>query len=135
MIFDDMPLAVRRARWGWFGEPWWSYICFDEEDALRADMRKPFPTGERCLHCDRVFDEAAGDSGQATPVGSVGGSVVIRHAHKECQFMTIMGSLAHHERRCGCYGGDGMPEVPYRQQALEVWRRFQAGTLCSGEGP
>jgi hypothetical protein len=123
--YDGLPVEVRRANWGWFGEPWWSFICFDEDGRLIEEMRKPFPAGESCLLCGEPFDEAAGDSGQAMP--SPDG---IRHAHKECQLMSVVGSLAHHEGRCRCHGGTGeTPGMTLRQEALEVWRRLQEGTL------
>jgi hypothetical protein len=129
--YDDIPIAVRRENWGWFGEPWWSFICYDEDGRLIGELRKPFPVGESCLHCDEPFSEAAGDSGQAMPCP--GG---IRHVHKECQFREIAGPLAHHEHTCRCYGGEtsATPGMTRRQEALEVWRRMEAGVLFSGNG-
>jgi hypothetical protein len=124
--FDDLPIEVRRANWGWFGDPWWSYVCYDEDGRLIDEMRKPFPAGERCPLCDTEFAE--GDSGQAMPtITTMGGG--IRHVHKECQFMNVMGGLAHHEGRCSCHGGDGTGTLgmTLREEALEVWRR-KAGT-------
>ena len=47
--YDDIPIEVRRENWGWFGEPWWSFICYDEDGRLIAEMEKPFPLGENCL--------------------------------------------------------------------------------------
>lgn len=125
--FDDLPIEVRRANWGWFGDPWWSYVCYDEDGRLIEEMRKPFPAGESCLLCETEFDEAAGDSGQAMPAVTVAGTG-IRHVHKECQLMNVVGGLAHLEGRCSCYGGDGgTPGMTLRQEALEVWRRHQGG--------
>lgn len=127
---DRIPAEVRRARRGWFGEPWPSGICYDDDGRLAGEVRKPFPSGESCLYCGEEFDEAAGDSGQATPFGEADGTVSVRHGHKECQLMQVIGSLAHHEGRCRCHGGDGtMPGMTVRQEALEVWRRLQEGTL------
>lgn len=129
--YDTMPTEVRRANWGWFGPPWWSFVCYDDDGRLIEEMRKPFPAGE-CLLCGEPFDEAAGDSGQATPCIMAGGVTEIRHVHKECQFMNVAGSLAHHEGRCRCHGGDGaMPGMTVREEAVEVWRRMRAGTLWS----
>ena len=125
--YDDLPIEVRRENWGWFGDPWWSFICYAEDGRLIAEMRKPFPAGELCLLCSEEFQE--GDSGQAMPAITTAGTR-IRHVHKECQFMNVAGSLAHHEGRCRCHGGDGGGTgMTLRQEAVEVWRRMQAGTL------
>ena len=44
--------------------------------------------------------------------------------------MNVLGSLAHHEGRCRCHGGTGeTPGMTLRQEAIEVWRRNQEGTL------
>lgn len=131
---DDLGTLVRRERHGWFGEPWWSFVCYDEAGNLVEDMRKAFPAGKSCLYCGEEFSEAAGDSGTAAvamtmhegrPVGQVA------HVHKECQFRQVAGGLAHHEGRCHCHGGDGngTPGMTLREEALEVWRRMQAGKL------
>ena len=92
-------------------------------------MRKAFPAGESCLYCGEPFDEAAGDSGQAMPF-MAGGAASVCHAHKECMLMDVIGSLAHHEGHCRRHGGTGKtPRLTARQEALEVWRRLQEGTL------
>ena len=124
--YDDIPIEVRRENWGWFGEPWWSFVCYDEDGRLIDEMRKPFPAGEKCLHCDEPFSEEAGDSGQAMPCVKADGTAEIRHVHKECQFREVTGPLAHHERTCRCYGGNSSetPGMTRRQEALEVWRRL-----------
>jgi len=128
--YDNLPIEVRRANFGWFGEPWWSYVCYDEAGKLIEEMRKPFPVGESCLYCREPFSEAAGDSGQAMPFGKADGTACIIHTHKECQFMNVVGPLAHHEGNCRCHGGDGrVPDMTVRQEALEVWRRMRAGEL------
>jgi hypothetical protein len=128
--YDNIPVEVRRERWGWFGEPWPSGTCLNDDGTLRADMRKPFPSGESCLYCGEPFSEEAGDSGQAMPFGSAGGLRIV-HVHKECQFRQVAGGLAHHEGRCHCHGGDGegTPGMTLREEALEVWRRMRAGEL------
>lgn len=127
--YDEIPVEVRRDMWGWFGDPWWSYVCFDEDGRLIEEMRKPFPAGDCCLYCGERFSEAAGDSGQAFPVVAAEG-VRVRHGHKECAFVNVIGSLAHHEGRCSCHGGDGTGTgMTLRQEALEVWKRHREGTL------
>jgi hypothetical protein len=124
--FDDLPIEVRRERWGWFGPPWWSYVCYDEAGRLLTEMRKPFPAGESCLLCGEPFNEEAGDSGQATPTITMT-VMEIRHAHKECLYRNVAGGLAHHEGRCRCRGGTTeTPGMSLREEALMVWRRFTA---------
>jgi hypothetical protein len=128
--FDDLPIEVRRERWGWFGEPWPSYICYDDDDNLLSDMRKPFPSGESCLLCGEPFSEDAGDSGQAIPDASAGIlGHQIAHVHKECMLVNVVGPLAHHEHLCRCHRGTTeTPGMTCRQEALEVWRRFTANS-------
>lgn len=128
----ELPIDVRREQWGWFGpEPWPSFTCYDEDGRLIEEMRKAFPAGESCLYCGEQFDEAAGDSGTATMVMTLSKGAFVAHVHKECQFRQVAGGLAHHEGRCSCHGGDGngTPGMTLRQEALEVWRRHQEGTL------
>jgi hypothetical protein len=129
--YDDIPTGVRREQWGWFGEPWWSFTCYDENGRLIGEMRKPFPAGESCLYCGEQFDEAAGDSGTATIAVTMNDGAHVAHVHKECQFRQVAGGIAHHEGRCRCHGaeGSGTPAMTARQEALEVWRRMQAGEL------
>lgn len=113
--YDDLPLEVQRANWGWFGDPWPSGVCYDD-GRLRDEMRKPFPAGETCLYCSEPFAE--GDQGQAMP--SPRGA--IRHVHKECLLRMVTGSIAHLEGRCRCHGGGNeTPGLTLRQDALAVW--------------
>lgn len=128
---DDLPVEVRRDNWGWFGHAWPSGVCYDDDGILRADMHKPFPAGESCFYCSEPFSEEAGDSGSAMPFMPADGVARIIHVHKECALMNVTGSLAHHEGRCHCYGGDGncTPGMTLREEAVEVWRRHRAGTL------
>jgi hypothetical protein len=131
--YDDIPIEARRTAHGWFGVPWWSYVCYDEAGRLIEEMRKPFPAGETCLYCNEQFDEAAGDSGQAVPLLRADRSPEICHVHMECQFRNVVGGLAHHEGRCSCHGGStATPGMTLREEAVEVWRRMQAGTLFDG---
>jgi hypothetical protein len=121
--YDDLPIEVRRANWGWFGPPWWSYVCYDEAGQLIEEMRKPFPYGERCMHCDEVLDEVAGDGGQAFPCQTTEGAS-IRHAHKECAMRQGVGGLAHLQGRCRCFGGtddESEQDMTARQEAQAVW--------------
>lgn len=62
--------------------------------------------------------------------------LAIIHVHKECGLREVVGSLAHIERRCSCYGGenDRTPGMTLRAEALEIWRRLQSGEFGE-EGP
>jgi hypothetical protein len=115
--YDDLPLEVRRANWGWFGTPWPSGVCYGDDGQLLTEMRKPFPpAAERCLYCEEPFDEAAGDNGQAMPLRRADGSAAITHVHKECMLRQVTGSVAclegHHRHETG---------LTYRQEALAAW--------------
>jgi hypothetical protein len=124
--YDTLPLEVRRESWGWFGQPWWSHICYDEDGRLLEEMRKPFPAGEDCMYCGEMLNKAAGDSGQAMPCHTTEGNS-IRHAHKECRMRQGLGGLAHLEGRCRCHGGTDYetPGMTARQEALAVWAWVQ----------
>jgi len=117
--YDAIPIEVRRAMFGWFGEPWWSYVCFDDTGRPIEEMHKPFPAGESCLYCGELFDEAAGDNGQAMPC-YVAGRSSIRHAHKECSLRNVVGTVSclegHHHHDTG--------QTP-RQEALASWAWVQ----------
>lgn len=124
--YDDLPIEVRRANWGWFGEPWPSLVCYDEDGRLLGEMRKPFPAGESCLYCGEVLDEAAGDNGQAMPFGRADGTMDITHVHKECMLREVTGSVAclegHHRHETG---------QTRRQEALAAWTWVQErGTVA-----
>ena len=118
--YDTMPIEVRRTNWGWFGPPWWSYVCYDEGGRLVEEMRKPFPTGEKCLLCGETFDEAAGDNGQATPALRAHCEPEIGHTHKECSMRNVMGSVSCLEGRHDHDTGQSV-----RQEALETWAWVQ----------
>lgn len=121
--YDDIPIEVRRANFGWFGEPWPSGICYDDDGRLIEEMRKPFPAGESCLYCTEPFDPAAGDAGKAMPCGRADGTAEIRHVHKECMLREVLGSMAHLEARCRCHGGTDHDRS--RADALAVWEWAQ----------
>lgn len=114
--YDTLPPEVRRANWGWFGPPWPSGVCYDEDGRLLEEMRKPFPAGERCLYCEEMFDEAAGDNGQAMPLGRADGSAVITHVHRECLLRQVTGTV-------DCLQGRHRHDTGQspRQEALAAW--------------
>jgi hypothetical protein len=55
------------------------------------------PVGRRCVYCEEQV--VIGDDGWIYNDGSV--------HHRECHFRAIVGSVAHQQRRCSCYGGTG----------------------------
>lgn len=82
-----------------------------------------------CLWCGEVFtgDELA--NAQAIAYFTAEGHRT-RYFHHECGFRTAMGSLAHMQRRCSCYGGSeddppGMTKRQAAQAALEAYLRRQ----------
>jgi len=122
--FDNMPLEVRRHNFGWWGEPWWSYICYDEDGALLEEMRKPFPAGESCLSCGHVFEE--GDSGKSMPAVTAEGTRIV-NIHKECALRDVMGSVT-------CLRGEHDHESvgDRRADALAVWDMLSHAGSGSG---
>jgi hypothetical protein len=105
---------------GWFGEPWWSYVCYDEAGELLMQARVPFPEGESCMWCEEAF--AAGDSGERRACFRREGPTV-EHIHKECTLRMTVGCVAHLEGRCSCHGGADYtePGLTKRQDALATW--------------
>ena len=118
--YDTLPIEARRANWGWFGQPWPSGICYDEDGRLLEEMRKPFPADESCLNCGELLDEAAGDNGQAMPFLHADATVRIAHVHKECMLREVTGSVdclkGHHRHETG---------QSRRQEALATWAWVQ----------
>lgn len=131
---QDQDQDLKREQYGWFGEPWPSGICYDDDGRLRTEDRKDFPAGKSCFWCGVAFDEAAGDGGKALPhLGAAGDTMRIVHAHRECLLRQVTGSLAHLEGRCSCRGGDDVREpADRRAEALAVWDRIR--TRGSGRG-
>ncbi len=95
------------------------------------DRRKPWeiqvetPVGERCDHCGELI--GAGDVGTIDIYSDV--------YHLECNLRTIIGSVAHVERRCSCYGGpdsDVDPPLLTRREAalasVAAWKRLREGS-------
>jgi hypothetical protein len=110
--YDDLPVKVRRLNSGWFGEPWPSGICYDDDGRLIEEMRIEAPCGELCLFCDTPI--VAGDQGTAMP--HLGPTPTIRHVHKECILRMVLGSVS-------CATGEHQHDtrLTYRQEALELW--------------
>lgn len=80
----------------WFGERYDAPLYADTEQV-------PVPVGEFCLYCHEPIEK--GDDGFMIPyVGEVIKEVPY---HRECQMRSILGSVAHQQRRCTCFGGSG----------------------------
>lgn len=118
LSYDSVPDDVRRLNFGWFGEPWPSAICYDENDILNEAMRIPTPVGELCLGCAEAIEE--GDRGKAMPM--MGEHPRITYMHRECLFRNVVGPLKHVRGECPgigkCHDDTGMT---LRQEAIAVW--------------
>jgi hypothetical protein len=78
--------------------------------------------GEKCLLCEQAVVE--GESGVLLGFIDAEGQGGVAPQHIECFLRSLMGSVAHLERRCTCYGGT-VPEQDrhsrnYRSQARET---------------
>lgn len=92
------------------------------------DPGRPSAVGQPCLYCDELIT-AADDAPQTFPNILSATDWEIRAAHKECMVRQTLGSLAHLDRRCSCYGGTDhdTPGFTARQEALAVYARLQRG--------
>lgn len=86
------------------------------------------PVGEVCLRCEEPIAET--DSGVTMPYyGKRGTPPVERAIHVECHIRSFVGSVAHQEMRCPCYGGiddevnDGMSRREAARAAVDLFRR------------
>lgn len=78
------------------------------------------PVGQQCFWCQEPI--APGDRGTFVPVSRLDGFTVDPQ-HRECGLRAVIGSIAHLEKRCSCYGGpdDDDSTMTDRQEALAVW--------------
>lgn len=95
---------------GWFGDPWPSFVCYDEKWVLREASHVQFPAGKRCTECRQVFQP--GDAGERIIVGTIAGWRP-GYVHRECQLLAILGECvkAGQERR---------------REAISVWAKITA---------
>lgn len=109
-----------------FGQPW--------GDVAERGAQIATPLWGTCLHCDEPVAE--GDQGTLLPVVSAdeSGAPVcsVRPQHRECQLLAALGSRAHRQRQCSCYGHVEPPEaLSLRDQArlllAELERESRAG--------
>lgn len=115
LVAEDLPIEIRREYWGWFGQPWPSFVCYDEDGRLMEEMRREFPHGELCLYCGEGFDPDT-DGGRAMPFMRADGPTVITFCHKECFLRQVVGSPEHLTGHTGQY-----KSLTERQAALWVW--------------
>lgn len=92
----------------WFGEPWPSGICYDDEGRLLSANRVDYPLGRSCGECETRF--GLRDSGVRIPGHD--GTVWL---HKECLLRVTLGCAAHLEGRPHDH------TVSVREDALAVW--------------
>lgn len=93
---------------GYFGPP-----------QLRKDFEEQVdvPVGTPCLYCAEQF--AAGDIGTVEAAGAF---------HYECRLRMVIGSVAHQQRRCVCFGGDDhdLPDgMTVREEAIAAARLWE----------
>lgn len=105
-----------------FGPPWDAPIY---DDAVADGEVVEVPVGQPCLFCETPIAE--GDNGVMMAAVDKGGWKMVP-LHKECNLRMVVGSIAHLEHRCPCYGGhDGDPVgVSKREAAKLVWNFWLA---------
>lgn len=91
------------------------------------------PVGTRCMYCTE--EVVQGDMGTMDNTGVV--------LHHECQFRMVVGSLAHQQGRCSCFGGtdaelpEGMTpreEARAAVQLYETAERALAAAMQAARG-
>ena len=80
----------------WFGQRW-------DAPAFEDAPEVPVPLGAECPGCGELVDED--DTGITMPYVTEDFGVRRCAYHIECHLRSILGSVAHQERRCSCYGG------------------------------
>jgi hypothetical protein len=77
------------------------------------------PVGRACFYCQEQI--AMGDDGWILVDGHM--------LHRECSLRSMIGSVAHQQRRCSCYGGgaasEGESGMTRRQAAKAAMDYFQ----------
>lgn len=94
----------------WFG------ITLADPDEVRI----PTPVGQTCSFCQEPI--RTGDRGCTIPDLSGGENPF----HFECHMRMVVGSLAHQQERCSCFGGEehdppGMTLRQAARAAFEYW--------------
>ncbi len=99
---------------------WFGVLFVDPEEPLA-----PTPVGAPCGFCQEPIE--AGDKGVIIPHIDTDGASE-KPYHFECHMRLTIGSLAHQERRCSCYGGNehDPPGMSLRQAARAAWEYWLA---------
>lgn len=100
---------------GYFGVRW-------NAPAFEDAVELPCPVGEKCLLCSQEVVD--GESGVITGYVDAEGNGGLAPQHIECFLRSTLGSVAHLEMRCTCYGGkvaeEGLRAPNFRAQARET---------------
>lgn len=97
----------------WFGIEPFAPMCDDLD-------RVPVPIGEPCAWCG----ELVGSGDQGFYLGGCD-----QPTHQECFIRQVVGSVAHQQRRCSCYGGVGEDVGALRaaaRAAMQLWLETEA---------
>lgn len=108
----------------WFALAPFAPVC---EVTERVDV----PIGELCFHCGERFN--INDNGFAVPC-IAHDEISEIYYHQECHIRLIVGSVAHQQKRCTCYGGkdEDDPALTRReaaQQAMLMHIRAHSGSV------
>lgn len=68
------------------------------------------PAGRDCVYCDETI--AVGDDGWILHDGAV--------LHRECNLRGVIGSVAHQQKRCSCFGGDDEEDGMTRREGARA---------------
>jgi hypothetical protein len=86
--------------------------------AYKETPQTETPVGVKCLYCIEAIQ--MGDDGWIYSSGQA--------VHSECNLRMIVGSVAHQQRRCSCFGGsgsDGEDGMTRRQAAIAACEHFE----------
>lgn len=113
---DDAERDAERSQSGpwYFGRRPWGPAADD------PSLRGPTPVNECCLHCEEPIE--VGDAGVVMMHVGVA-ATGLRAQHRECFLRGVVGSAAHIEKRCTCFGGtdaDGDPPELSRREAARL---------------
>lgn len=101
----------------WFGPEPFSRACHDLG-------RVAVPVDETCLWCKEKIE--ATDCGYIMEY--VGDEITFAPEHVECMMRSVLGSVAHIEKRCSCYVPGSTcndpPDMSLREAAKAAVRRF-----------